>query len=102
MRLPRSISELIEDGLENAALAMEEGDLSVRSLSILGATERVCEKAFADRIVTVRESQHIRHKLAELRVSIDEQLRCDCRDLELARRMNGKIAEMGVAHAVQS
>lgn len=90
MRTTRDVARLVEDGMENAALAMEEQRVGAATALTLDATDRVVFDAIADGTITRREWREIRTHLAVLREGLSQMLVLDERDQCIARRICGE------------
>lgn len=88
-RYSTNLATAIESGLDNQALALEEGRVGDAVVLTFDATQRLIDKAIADGQITRRERIDIRTHLAVVAEGLAQMVTLDRQDAEVGRVICG-------------
>ena len=92
-RYPKCMTDAIAYGMDNAALVMDELEVSERTIEVLNAFEREVIRTVFPRI-TRQGQERMRMHVQVLRAGLNRQMDLDRKDYATGRSLNLHIGEM--------
>ena len=89
-RYPKCMTDAIAYGMDNAALVMDELEVSERTIEVLNAFEREVIRTVFPRI-TRQGQERMRMHVQVLRAGLNRQMDLDRKDFDTARALNACI-----------